>query len=227
MTESAFDLTEAIYAVGDVASDPAQAATQLRALLGQLEGQGGQQPPGTQHQAAGVGPGGSSALAPEATPFPELDPFPIGQLGERVDQVGRQVATMGEQDRQDALYSFVDQLNRSLDEAAGQRPHPLDAGDSRAPATSDEELGQLARRIDQAALDPAGHTQDQFHGLVEELNATIGHIGREHERHVDEFEARRVAAERQRQAKARTQDTTAKTLRQLAGRLDGAAAPGR
>jgi len=224
VTEPAFDpsqLAESIYAIGDAASDPAQAATALRALLGQLEG--GQQQPGTQHQAAGFGPGGSSTLAPEATPFPELEAFPLGQLGERVDQVGRQVATMGEQDRQDTLASFVGQLNRSLDEHARQEaPHHY----PKPPATTDAELAELGSEITQAWLE--GSTdEDATRALAERFNRTLDGIASDHERQRDDWERQRTEAERRRQTKARTENDAAKTLRALAGRLDGAAAPGR
>jgi len=216
-------ISELIYQVGDTASDPAAAAEQLRGVLAQLEGQGapptGQQPaPATQHLAAGFGPGGSTALAPGVTPYPELEPFPIDKFAERVDQVGHQVATMSDQDRQATLDTFVNQLNRSLDEAARQEaPHHYPP----PPASTDEELAALAGRVHQAALDPGALAPGDLYGLVEELNGTITGIGRDHERRVEEWEQRRALAERQRHAKARQEDTAARDLRALAGRLDG------
>ena len=224
MSTDADDLQHELYQLADAAGDGQVTTAQVEALLARMQGaQPAAQQPGTQHQAPGFGPGGSTALAPEATPFPELDPFPIGQLGERVDQVGRQVALMGEQDRQDALYSFVDQLNRSLDEAARvQAPHHY----PKPPAATDEELASLGSEITQAWLE--GSTdEDATRALADRFNRTLDGIASDHERQADDFEARRLAAERQRHAKAVTQDDTAKTLRALAGRLDGAAAPGR
>jgi hypothetical protein len=76
------------------------------------------------------------------------------------------------------------------------------------------------------ATDPDGHTDVQVAALAEELNATLVNVARQHETQVDQWEQRRQAAERARQLKARTQDRTAATLRQLAGQLDGAAGAG-
>jgi hypothetical protein len=210
MSEQALDLQEALYQLGDVATDPAAAATQLRALLGQLEGQ---QPGG--HQAPGFGPGGTSMVAPEATPAPQLDPFPIDRLDEHVDDVARRVSTMGEQDRQAELHAFVDQLNLSLDvHAQQQAPHHGPA----QPASTDEELAALGSEILAAAAE--GADADTALTLAERFNATLDEIQGDHLERLDGLEAARVRAERGRQAKAREQDDTAKSLRALAGRLD-------
>jgi hypothetical protein len=217
MSEPAFDpsqLAESIYAIGDTAADPAQAATALRALLGQLEG--------GQHQAPGFGPGGQSMVQPEAVPAAPAQPVSIGQLPGLVDDVARKASTMAPEDSRDALWGLAETMNASLDAAAReQSPHLYPA----PPATSDQELAALGDEIRQAWVDGSADEAAALE-LARRFNATLEGINDAHLRQVDDFEQRRVQAERQRQAKARAQDKTAATLRALAGQLDGAAGAG-
>ncbi len=232
MSTDAYDLQNELYQLADAAGDGQVTTAQVEALLARMQGaQPAAQQPGIQHQAAGdpFGPGGHSTLVGgEAVPAAPAQPVSIGQLPKLVDDAIRRAAPLGEQDQRDALWTLAESMNASLDEHARQQAgqvllDPL-AGQTRPPATSDQELRDLEGRINAAAVDPGGH--DAL-ALADELNATIGELGRQHERQVDDFEARRDAAERQRHAKARTQDSAAKELRRLAGQLDGAAGAGR
>jgi len=225
VTEQAWDQAERLHQLADLIGGGGQVPADVAELLARMQGgggqPGGQQEPGTQHQGAGFGPDGSSALAPEAVPAAPAQPVGIGQLPGLVDDVARKASTMAPEDSRDALWGLAETMNASLDAAAReQSPHLYPA----PPATNDQELAALGDEIRQAWVD--GSTDEAAAlELARRFNATLEGINDAHLRQVDDFEQRRVQAQRAREAKARQQDTTARDLRALASRLDGAAAP--
>lgn len=185
MSERDFDLGEELYRLGDAPEGATPA--RLRELAARLEG--GQ-------QSADGGPGGFSMLAPEATPPAPAQPTSIEELARRLPELGRAVAGMDPEARRDELWSFADQVNVSLDDAARRdAPHRYPTPG----ATTDAELEDLGKRILAASI--AGDT-DAGYGLAEELNRTLDGVRAAHEAQHDQWRQAAVqAARQQRQAK--------------------------
>lgn len=183
MSSQAFDLQEAIYAVGDVASNPAAAAEQLRGVLARLEGN-------RDRPAPDLGPGGSSTVMPEVAPSAPAEPLPLAKLPARVAEVAKEAGELDGHDRQAALWDLAAELNSSFDEVARQGAPHLHP---KPPAGDDRELAGLAEEITRAWTEgdsAAGYD------LADRLNRSLDHHRDQYVQRQDDL-MRRAQARRQ------------------------------